>query len=118
MASAPPLGAYAPADGAPGRDLLLTRANFWSKYAGNPAACQLRLTIADIRSAALACCGDGDGGICNDKKTRGVTSCGVFLGFSFGLSASQHFINYRSRDRRIRRRCGQRQSGGEERRHW
>src|SRR6266851_3709006 len=35
--------AYGPADGAPDRDSLLTKANLWSKYAGNLAGCQTRV---------------------------------------------------------------------------
>ncbi len=78
MASAPPVGAYGPAGGASSRYLLLTRENLWSKYAGNLAVCQDRLTIGDTRSAALDRCGDGDGGICNDKEIGRVSSRGVF----------------------------------------
>ncbi len=78
MASAPPLGVCGLAEARPASDLSLTKANLWSKYAGNLAVCQDRLTIGDTRSAALACCGDGDGGICNDKEIGRVSSRGVF----------------------------------------
>ena len=78
MASAPAAGGLRPAEARPASDLSLTKANLWSKYAGNLAVCQDRLTIGDTRSAALDRCGDGDGGICNDKEIGRVSSRGVF----------------------------------------